>query len=927
MVTATAYYLCLVKCCGTLCTCRNWWVFTHGFASHPQRTVHVGADALLCIVNKCITSSINVNNYTQAPSDHKESTLAFHHADTAWKTTVDSVMDPTRDFGYVGDADLKDFLQRPVKILDQDWTVTAGSVQQAINPWTLFLENTQVRDRIEGYRLLQGKLHLRITLNGGPFYYGHAIAAYMPRQTYNDHSFGAPNGAYYTAQLSLLPHIYLDPTSSEGGEIVCPFLCPDNWIDLVGGTYKHMGILHINSYNDLLHANSSTGKVNISVYAWMDDARVAAPTSANFSTFTAHAGDEYVTTGTLAAVGAGFVALVGAILAGIKCSYRGLERQSSHEEHTPHAGDEYGTGIISKPASVVAKMAGMLTSIPLIKPFARPTELVAGAVGRIAHVFGYSRPAIISDLTLVKNRGVGNLANTDAHEAVHKLSLDSKQELSIDPRTVGLSDVDEMAFDYIKSKEMYVTTFTWDESDVSGALLGELAVGPDYHIQETINTYPLNLLAPMNTVSVPFTFWRGSIKFRFQLAASQLHRGRYRIIYDPYEAGSGVDDNQVYSRIVDLSTNRDFEMVVSWNCPKSWLRYNDRFGGVSTSYSPNYTFSPLVHNGSLRIEVVNELTSPSPALSQPVYLNVYVSAGPDFEVACPTDSVLEDLEFEPQSGFEPHSGEENEELIDEQDGIPESPQSIMPVGVPAPMTDPSSHIFHGEVFRSIRSLLKRYCYHSTLMLGEFDTRYVIDSVFPIEPGKPRYPTNATITPSPQNYEYSTMTYLNWFTPCYVGWRGSLRSKFLPMGRSDMNIIVRRFAEPLAMNERNVYARNLDYNNVGTSANIREMLKVGAGHAAYICNSDGAAEVDFPFYSPQRFAPARRFLDGTGSGGNEWLGENAGFMMAQVHVNGSGISRFVAAGDDFSLFMFVGQPGVYRRPARPTNAASIDPPPY
>jgi hypothetical protein len=833
-------------------------------------------------------------------------------------------MDATRDSGFYGDANLAEFLRRPVKILDANWTVTAGNYQTVIDPWSLFLNNAQVKDRVEGYRMLQGTLNLRLAINGGPFFYGRAIAAYYPRQAYNDHSFGATTGDFYKMQLSMLPHVFLDPTSSEGGEIVCPFLCPDNWVDLIGGTAADMGRLHICSINDLLHANSSTGTVNLSVYAWMTNVRLAGPTTNPYATYTAHAGEELT-------YGAAGISVLGALVAWMrhsKCSYIGEDRSGHNvEEHEPkdieaHAGDEYGTGIISKPASSIAKVAGFLGRIPAIKPYARPTEMVANAVGRFAHIFGFSRPAIVSDLCRTKIKGVGNMANTDQHEAVVKLSLDSKQELSIDPRTVGLSDVDEMSFDYIKQKEAFLTAVGWGENDAGGDSLGLLIVGPDQHNYETINTHFMHQLAPLYTLAAPFAFWRGSIKYRFQIVASQLHRGRLRFSYDPYihAGGTSPDENETYSRIIDLATNRDFEMVVSWNHPHSWLRVYDRLGATDTAHpgGTSSSKSHLYHNGEIRIEVVNELTSPNPSLAQDVYINVFVSAGEDFEVAGPTDQMIAECEYEPQSGIEAHSGTEGEEIIDESDNIPESPSAITPVGKPEWSASPNSHVFFGESFASIRALLKRYNYYQTYLLTASNNILCIqESNFPQYPGEVPGAwgfTDATATPASTFYNYGAMTLLNWFTPCYVGWRGALRSKYVALD-GDGTFNVRRFAQPFDQSNSGATSAALSVSSSNaTPYNHWLYNRNVCGNDVTVCRTDGAAEVEFPFYSDRRFAPARRFLDGSGSGGNEWLGENAGHVCI---YNGKidrteFVSRYVAAGDDFSLFMFIGQAPIIKR---------------
>lgn len=879
--------------------------------ARPQRGASCILMRILRMYINCITSvkfNDNINTYTPASENHKEETTTFHHGDSAWTTTVKSEMDPTRDVGYYGDADLGEFLARPVAISSIDWTVTTGNIDVVMDPWTLFLENTRVRDRIEGYRLLQGKLNLRVAINGGPFFYGRAICGYLPRV--NEQTFMTANASdpAFITQLSQLPHVFLDPTTSEGGSLVAPFFNPDTWIDLPGQTYKDMGSFRVTSINDLLHANSSTGKVSIIVYAWMTDVRLAAPTSYNFGAYDQQCGAETaIAAGT---VGSIFTALMAWLAhCHMKCVYDGSATEGEPEEMEPQAGDEYGTGIISKPASVVAKVAGMLSNIPSIRPFARPTEMIAEAVGRAAHVFGYSRPAIISNIVKMKPKSVGHLASTDQHDAVVKLSLDSKQELCIDPRTVGLSDVDEMSIDYIKQREAYLCTFSWDESDVTGTELGELVVGPD-HLNRS-NSY--NYLAPCYVVALPFQYWRGSIKYRFQFAASQMHRGRIKLTYDPCGDAISPDENQVYTRIVDLATNRDFEMVVSWNHSRPWLRVNNR---LSSAVSSGHTAPGMViyhgndyHNGMLRVEVVNELTSPDPLLAQPVYLNVFVSGGDDLEFAAPSESVLQKLTYYPQSGYEPQSGTAGEEMVDNADNVPESAAPIEDIGIPVELEDKSQHIFFGETCKSIRSLLKRYCYHcyygGTAATNPFTFK---ELNFPVHRGSPVPSRHLSTT---TGYNYVGMTYLNYFTPCFAGWRGSLRSKYVTSDKTATNIGGRRLAAPLAAS---LSAAVTTYNFNGdhdAAFDMEAMAYNIAGGDLVYPDVDGALEMEFPFYCYRRFAPARVGIgEGTTVPETYWGNDFGHLVYCMTPL--TRITRYVAAGDDFSLFFWIGMPGIQQQ---------------
>jgi hypothetical protein len=302
----------------------------------------------------------------------------------------------------------------------------------------------------------------------------------------------------------------------------------------------------------------------------------------------------------------------------------------------------------------------------------------------------------------------GSLANTDQQDPVSKLTLDSKQELSVDPRVVGLGSVDEMVISYIAQREMYVGTTTWTEAQAIGTVLRTININPIQHLSNIMagGTEPTEyLLSPMATVAVPFRYWRGSMKVRFQISASQMHRGRLKLTYDPMGCTATSEFNQVYTRIVDLADSRDFTFDVGWNSNVSWLSVDDEI--LRTDDEMHHTNGTLNYgfcNGQLKMSVLNSLTSPDPALAHSVYVNIFVSAGEDFEVNSPTDQQLRVMEYYPQSG---------EESISVADGIPEAPPSIDPAG--SIMDDNNtSHVYFGEAVASIRALLKRYCYHSSL---------------------------------------------------------------------------------------------------------------------------------------------------------------------------------------------------------------------
>jgi hypothetical protein len=430
----------------------------------------------------------------------------------------------------------------------------------------------------------------------------------------------------------------------------------------------------------------------------------------------------------------------------------------------------------------------------------------------------------------------------------------------------------------------------------------------------------------MNTLAQLFQNWRGSIKFRFQIVASQLHRGRLRIAYDPVEAGVNPPENSVYSRIIDLATNRDFEMVVAWNHPKAWL---ETLPFTSQSDHLTITPGPEFHNGQIGIYVVNELTSPNPALGQDVYINVYASACEDFELAKPSDIRLRTMEYVPQSG-----DEDGEELVDEQDGIPESPGDITPVGHIEWTGNQTNHVFFGETVASVRAMLKRYSYLTTWVCsGGAGGHHITEGDFPFEKGRPsndalwmRNTTSSGATPPSTPYNYGAMTLLNYFVPCYAGWRGGIRSKYYIRSASPNLLYVRRLAQVYSEpeHEDQLFSWNTSNSQVAAYSGL-EHHGVFNGSDCTFTYSDGMVEVEHPHYVPYRFTEGRRVTARPQPGGVKSDGYGLGhiFYYAKDTVpnHSSHVDRWVAAADDFSCFFWIGQPAIMNRNTPAASAAA------
>ena len=457
------------------------------------------------------------------------------------------------------------------------------SYNVSINPWKEFFEDPRVFEKIKHFRNLRCDLKVKVIVNGNPFYYGSYIMYYQPLHTFDTRT---SNVALPEAliQYSQMPHVYIDPCEGTGGEISIPYFYNKDAMNIIERDWNDMGLIHIRDIFPLQHSNDNTEPIDISVFAMAYNVSLSTPTSRV-----------------------------------------PVENQA----------DEYG-----KPSAVahsVAKAAGWFEHIPVIGKYARATQMLMTAAGDMAALFGYSRPREIEEAKSVRQRPAGNLAVVNVADNIASLALDAKKEITIDPRVVGLSSTDEMAIQPIAMRESFVTLFPWSETAAADTHLFSIRVNP---VNGAATQSGNNYLTPSAFVSLPFRYWRGTMRFRFNIIASKYHRGRLKFVWDPDFNGaqSGPNYNSNYITIVDINQQKDVSLDIGWGSNFSYLET----GGFPLQ---KHSLTPFLGpsrwaNGTLSVFVVNSLTSPGPTNSD-VAVSVFSSMCDDFEVACPDPLFLE----------------------------------------------------------------------------------------------------------------------------------------------------------------------------------------------------------------------------------------------------------------------------------------------
>lgn len=502
-------------------------------------------------------------------------------------------------------TELAGFLKRPTLIDTRTWSTgsSLGVLGSEIEPWYLFLNNAAILKKINNFAFIRAKLCIKVIINATPFHVGLLRVAYEPSVNAANTGFRVSKirntGFGATAPIipySQLPGVWLRPADNAGGTIEVPFFLHSNWLRLSSAAdVKSMGKLTYFAPTYLQVASASgSSSTTIDTYAWLEDVEMCAATG----------------------------------------------------ELSLQAGDEYD-GPISKTASAISRITKNFESVPYIGKFARASTIGASAIASIASIFGFTNVPVISDVQPLVSLPAPHLATGEISVPFQKLTLDPKQELSIDPTLHGLTAEDELAVSYIAQRKSALASLTWGTGDAVGAGIFAARVSPAMSDWTTI----LNSLAataatrvnptPMGYLCNLFTHWRGDIIFDFEVVCTKFHKGRLLVQWDPIGSNSagGYAENVVYSTILDIGANNKASFRVPFHQAYGFLRCrfpdgtNNWNGGPPTTFVPN----PTLDNGQLRVTVLTPLMSPVSPMTLSVI--VWVRGAENLEFANPRSRI------------------------------------------------------------------------------------------------------------------------------------------------------------------------------------------------------------------------------------------------------------------------------------------------
>lgn len=772
--------------------------------------------------------------------------------------------------------DLGNFFQRPVLIQTYSWAENT-LFTQSFSPWKDYFNTASVKKKLDNFHLIRCNLNLKFVINASPFYYSCVMVTYRPLSNLASGDYYEPcavNGGTGISDQTLMgrsqrPRVMLYPQNSQGGSLKLPFFYPKNWLNVnVAKDFENMGTINMDTlFMVLENANNVTGTgCTIQVYAWADSVELAGPTV-------------------------------------------GLSLQSK---------DEYGKGPVSGPASAIARFAGTFSSHPIVGPFATATALVAGATSAVAALFGYTNVPVIDNVhsNIIKTNP--NFGATDIGIPTEKLTLDSKNELSIDNRVCGIDVGDELMIDSIVTRESFIGTYSWGAGDAPNALIFNSRVTPEICLKGTSAGQVYVQGTPMWMVSQMFRYWRGDITFRFKILCTQYHRGRLKIAWDPAGdiANTNESTNLVYTRIVDITETDDISITVPYTQVVSYLqmlRTNDvQFGTTPLTNTFGNT------NGVLTVRVLTKQTAPS--ADAPISVAVFVSGSPNLEFADPQP---------PPSELTLYTIQSKDVYIDRtvyklqsQDVVTSMQDDI---GISPSQAAPFLNLIHmGEHVVSLRVLLRRSFLHRTIRW--FSTDYVANAINYISSTCPRMPLyygwdlngintalNASAISKPFNYVHSTP--INWISSCFVGVRGSVTWHIDTnlKNNAPQTVVVdrRRLTLSLALYK---FLSNVIITGSSSAWMSRANKTDGAGGMALSDTQvQHGGHFQVPYYSKLKFHSTNPLYRTFGSAVDDTINDSftvysTTFLGTPVANDSLKIDYYCSAGTDFNPVWFLNVPG-------------------
>lgn len=810
-------------------------------------------------------------------------------------TDVANIANPIATADQTHMTSLQKFLSRPTLINTRVWTTStpSGLLGSVISPWHLFLDNDVIQRKIENYAMIRATLCIKPVINGTPFHFGLLRMAYEPHV--------GVSGSFRVSKIrtntvssnplitpySQLPGSWIYPADNSAEVFKVPIFYPANWVHLNDAdTIKGLGKIDYYVAFPLSTASATAStSITLDTFAWLED----------------------------------------------------VQLNGSTEQLTLQAADEYEpNGVISAPATFISNAAKQLTSLPVIGKFARATEIGAGAIANIARLFGFTNVQNISDPSPMVPFIAPHLATSEISVPYQKLTLDPKQELSIDPTLHNIPATDELSIQHLVGKSSTLVMGGWSTSDTVGDVLFNSRINPmNLNVVDIVDGSSVTKAyrvyhTTLSYLACLFQNWRGDIIYDIEVICTKFHKGRLKISWDPLgETGAvAMSENKVYTTILDIGSCNKVSIRVPYHAQFSFLRVSGP--GNEPNWTPGnaLAYRSTYDNGLLNISVLTPLVSPiSPSN---VGLKISVRGADNFEFANPRTALGSSYTSPPPSFFAVQSAD-----------VIETTTKEITFGDEG-ACHPQRHALNmGEAIVSLRQLLHRMSNYDVSFTGSntFTKAGIWAKTFTRFPPSYGYDPVGKSTAvsllggSNKSFNFTPMHPIAYIGNMFAGYRGSVN--FINNIECDTTpslakaIVVRN-----TFSSDNTYKRGNWLSTLNTGAtgsaqaaffNDSQRTNCLAGGAITNTITNGALQWTFPDINASNFFIASPELSISGSSEDLSSSESCclSLLVKQTTANTVTdtitVSTFAGTGPDFTLLWFLCCPTIDYYVSTPAGA--------
>lgn len=714
----------------------------------------------------------------------------------------------------------KNILTREIKILQQTWSVGSAFSAQ-FNPLLDLVKQPVLQHRLYGYSCFRFKaIELRVVYNASPQRAGILMGSWTPLNCHVSKA-NRPLPAS-TSTEGEAPNFSGGVSLVEQGLATIPGCANTDFGYVMQRSQRSAVLSHISTNDGFVYRIPWRHYADALVMddLWPDSSTGAWSGSANFL-------NEFYNFGyyTLESLGlqlrgsddtAGVTVMVYAKFVEPEVWNPTYATQSGVfadpiQVDTPEAGSRQTVGMTAKhntealqnkPSTVASAVADAMDNfkfLPYIGGWATSGSMVARLGARIARSMGWSNPPLLQ-ATSVEGLTTNVFSTCPSLSRQDPIfALDPHNEVSIDPTLTGGPAVDELEISALCARPCVLDTVTWSYGDLTGQLLMSIPVSPNHCIKTVVNNTAASSVDCVRLQMPPYTYfsqlfrhWRGTFCVEIIPVVSMFSKGSIRVWWEPVFRLAAVNfkEGEVIHTVHDIS-NGPLVFKVPYAAARGMLEVDTSPYDYAASYpgtikywgkravaSPTqYDALTVFNNGVVNIQTVNALNG---ELDVDFVIRTWFE---DMQLAVPNS--VSDLDTGPSATW-------CSNFVTQAAVVSvEAESSAKHVGL----------LYTGEVVKSLRTLVNRsqLWRMQTWSPGSVNFFY---SHFDF----PRFPTSRGsgvrddyahgISPmkfdttgigengAVLNSNLSYTTHLAYIARCFVGHRGSILWRILPLTSAD-----------------------------------------------------------------------------------------------------------------------------------------------